>query len=56
MSVAQFADIGYVVDFSNLAFVNSNLNKAVVPEPNLILIFALGTLSMFNTKSRKLKT
>jgi hypothetical protein len=56
MSVAQFADIGYVVDFTNLAFVNSNLNKAVVPEPSSMLIFAMGAFAFAKTKSRKVKS
>jgi hypothetical protein len=53
MSVAQFADIGYVVDFSNLAFINSNLNNAVVPEPSSMMIFALGALALAKTKRQK---
>jgi len=56
MSVAQFADIGYVVDFTNLAFVNSNLNKAVVPEPSSMLIFAMGAFAFAKVKSRKVKS
>lgn len=53
MSVAQFADIGYVVDFSNLLFINSNLNNAVVPEPSSMMIFALGALAWAKTKRQK---
>jgi hypothetical protein len=52
MSVAQFADIGYVVDFSNLAFVNANINNAVtVPEPTSLV--ALATVALIGYRHRR---
>jgi hypothetical protein len=52
MSVAQFADIGYVVDFSNLAFVNANINNAVtVPEPTSLV--ALATVALIGYRHKR---
>jgi hypothetical protein len=52
MSVAQFADIGYVVDFTNLAFVNANINNAVtVPEPTSLV--ALATVALIGYRHRR---
>ena len=52
MSVAQFADIGYVVDFSNLAVVNANINNAVtVPEPTSLV--ALATVALIGYRHRR---
>ncbi len=52
MSVAQFADIGYEVDFSNLAFINANLNEAVtVPEPTSLVV--LTTAALFGYRQKR---
>jgi hypothetical protein len=55
MSVAQFADIGYVVDFTNLAFVNANINNAVtVPEPTSLVALATVALIGYRHKRKRL--
>jgi hypothetical protein len=56
MSVAQFADIGYVVDFTNLAFVNANINNAVtVPEPTSLVALATVALIGYRHKRKRLR-
>lgn len=56
MSVAQFADIGYVVDFSNLAFINANINNAVtVPEPTSLVALATAAVIGYRHKRKRLR-
>ena len=55
MSVAQFADIGYVVDYTKLAFINANINNAVtVPEPtSLVALAAVALIGYRHKRARK---
>lgn len=54
MSVAQFADIGYVVDFSNLAAINANINNAAaIPEPGSMLLIGSCGIALIRFHRRR---
>lgn len=54
MSVAQFADLGYVVDFSNLATINANINHAAaVPEPASMLLIGSAGIALIRFRRQK---